>query len=95
MNYYVPEIEEFEFKANMLTKRLQHLSLSSCEDFIEINSLSENLNIEENEMKSLIYYLKRGEIVKTDREIKNVKLTQYGKMIYCDNHQIAYAPIVG
>ena len=95
MNYYVPEIEEFEFKANILAKRLQHLSVSSCTDYIEINSLSEILNIEEKDMKSLIYYLKRGEIIKTDRDVKNVTLTEYGKMIYCDNHRVAYAPIVG
>lgn len=94
MYNHVPEIDEFELKAKMLTKRLEYLSVSSCTEYIDINSLSEFLCIDKNDMKSIVYYLKRGEIIQTDKEKNKVKLTEYGKMIYCDNQVLAHAPII-
>ena len=94
MNFSIPEVEAFEFKAKRLAKKLNNLTDDYDTDFVDVDGLSDFLCLDQKDMKSLIYYLKRGEIIQTDISKNYIKLTKYGKMIYCENHNIAFAPIV-
>jgi len=94
MNYSIPEVDAFEFKAKMIANLLKKLSDEFKSEFINLNFLSSSLCIDESELSSLIYYLKRGEIIKTDSDCDNIGLTDYGELIYIDNHKAAYAPII-
>ena len=94
MKYSIQEVDAFEFKAKMITRILKKQAAEFQNEYISVNSLSDSLCIDEKELTSLIYYLKRGEIIQTDTDRKQVKLTDYGEIIYGDNQKAAYAPII-
>lgn len=95
MNYLVPEVENFEPKTKMLTRLMNQLSNEYDINYVDVNFLQGHLGFESGEMESLIYYLNRGEIIKADTDSKHIKLTGYGKMIYCDRKNIPAVPILG
>ena len=94
MKNSIPEVDAFEFKAKKMVKILKRLATETQNEYINLNFVSDYLSIEETEMKSLIYYLRRGEIIKTDIKTNKIKLTEYGEIIYGDYQKEAYAPII-
>ena len=78
----------------MLALKWEEISDKSENEYVGIQSLAELLSLGKSEMENLIYYLKRGEIVKTDNEKNSISFTEYGKMIYCENYGNAFAPII-
>ena len=95
MNYLVPEIENFEPKSRMLTKLMDQLSSGYDINYVDVNYLMDHLGLNSVDMDSLIYYLNRGEIIKTDLDNRHIKLTDYGRMIYCSEENIPAVPILG
>ena len=95
MNYEVPEVENFEPKSAMLTRLMDQLSNEYDINYVDIDFLRGHLGLSSFEMESLIYYLNRGEIIKADLDNRHIKLTDYGKMIYCGNENIPAVPILG
>ncbi len=95
MNYHVPEVENFEPKSRMLTKLMDQLSSGYDINYVDVNFLGEHLGLNSLEMDSLIYYLNRGEIIKADLDKRHIKLTEYGRMIYCSKENIPAMPILG
>ena len=95
MNYLVPEVENFEPKSRMLTKLMDQLSSGYDINYVDVNYLMDHLGLNSVDMDSLIYYLNRGEIIKTDLDNRHIKLTDYGRMIYCSEENIPAVPILG
>lgn len=94
MNYLVPEVENFEPKSKMLTKLMDQLSSGYDVNYVDVNFLKEHLGLNSADMESLIYYLNRGEIIKADLDYRHIKLTDYGRMIYCSDENIPAFPVL-
>ena len=94
MKKYIPEVDAFEFKAKLIARKLKQFAVDYKKDYMDIKILSDFLAIEPKEMNSMVYYLKRGEFIETDTEKSHIKLTEYGSMVYCDNNNGGFAPII-
>ena len=78
----------------MLTRLMDQLSSEYDINYVDINFLQGHLGLNSVEMESLIYYLNRGEIIKADLDNRHIKLTNYGRMIYCSKENIPAVPIL-
>lgn len=95
MNNLIPEVENFEPKSRKLTNLMDELSSGYDINYVNVDFLKDHLGLNSFEMDSLIYYLNRGEIIKADLDNSHIKLTDYGRMIYCSKENIPAVPILG
>jgi hypothetical protein len=93
MKRYIEEISNFEIKAKNFTDKLLELKRFTDSELIHIREISKLAGINESEIDSFIYHLRRAEIIETDRESKFAKLTLYGHLMREGKIKIGYAPI--
>ncbi|NIP30233.1 MAG: hypothetical protein GTN99_03670 [Candidatus Dadabacteria bacterium] len=93
MRRYIEEISNFEMKAKNFTDKLVELRRFTDSELNHIKEIALLAGINESEIDSLIYHLRRGEIIETDRKGKFAKLTLYGHLMREEKIKIGYAPI--
>ena len=91
MNRYIPEIKDFELKAKKFTNKLIELKQQKP---LSINLVANLAGIKNEDLDSLIFYLKRGEIIETDKETKSVRTTLYGELMLEGKINIGFAPML-
>ena len=91
MNKYVPEINDFEIKAKKFADKLIELNHNNPTDIDMVANLA---GINNEDVSSLVYYLKRGELIQTDKESKLAKPTLYGELMFKGEIKNGYFPLL-
>ena len=93
MKNYFEEISNFEGKARSFAGKLVELRKFTDSELNHIREAVRLAGINEKEIDSLIYYLRRGEIIETDRESQYAKLTLYGHLMLEGKIKNGYVPL--
>ncbi len=85
----IPDVEFFQHKLDRMFEEV----LSRDSNTFDIFELGKKIGLEETEIESMYWHLKRGDMIEKDDDSARLRFSCYGMMLQTGQIQEAYAPI--
>ena len=86
------EVNNFHSITNVISSKLINWKNSKGDHFFDIDDVFNSSGLDNDEIDSILYHLKRGGIIESSSDLKSVKLSMYGEFMYRGFIKNGYVP---